>query len=70
MCVAVPGKIISIGPPSTALIPAKVEFPDRTLDVNLVMLSEAAVGDHVIVHSGYAIRLTSGPVDGSSLGPE
>ena len=58
MCVAVPGRIISIGQPSTALIPAEVVFPDRTLEVNLVMLPEANVGDHVIVHSGYAIRIT------------
>jgi hydrogenase expression/formation protein HypC len=61
MCVAAPGKIISIGQPSTALIPAEVVFPDRTLEVNLVMLPEASVGDHVIVHSGYAIRITEAP---------
>jgi hydrogenase expression/formation protein HypC len=64
MCVAVPGKIISIGQPSTALIPAEVVFRDRTLEVNLVMLPEASVGDHVIVHSGYAIRVTESPNGG------
>ena len=58
MCVAIPGKIISIGEPSTALVPAQVAFPDRTLEVNLVMRPGATVGDHVIVHSGYAIRIT------------
>ena len=61
MCVAVPCKIISIGEPSTALVPATVAFGDRTMEVNLVTLPDASVGDHVIVHSGYAIRLTASP---------
>ena len=63
MCVAVPGRVVSIGEASTALIPAKVAFPDRTTEVNLVMLPEAAVGDHVVVHSGYAVRLTTPPIE-------
>jgi hydrogenase maturation factor len=62
MCVAVSGKIISIGEPSTALVPAEVAFPDRTLDVNLIMVPDAVVGDRVIVHSGYAIRVAREPI--------
>lgn len=57
MCVAVPGRITSIGEAAPGLLPAQVEFPDRTMTVNLVMLPEARVGDHVITHSGYAIRV-------------
>ena len=57
MCVAIPGRVVSIGEPTPALVPAEVEFPGRTMTVNLVMVPEAAVGDHVIVHSGYAIRV-------------
>ncbi len=63
MCVAVPGKIIAIGEPSTALVPGEVVFPDRTLDVNLIMVPEAVVGDNVIVHSGYAIRVAREPIE-------
>ena len=59
MCIAVPGRITSIGDPSTAMIPGEIVFPDRHLTVNLVMLPEARVGDHVVVHSGYAIRIVS-----------
>lgn len=71
MCVAVPGRIVSIGEASTALIPAEVAFPDRTSSVNLVMLPEAAIGDHIIVHSGYAIRLTNAPPEhGTPTEPE
>jgi hydrogenase assembly chaperone HypC/HupF len=57
MCVAVPGRVTSIGEATPGLLPAEVEFPDRTTTVNLVMLPEARVGDRVITHSGYAIRI-------------
>ena len=63
MCIAVPGRIISIGEPSTALVPAEVVFPDRMLEVNLIMVPEAVVGDNVIVHSGYAVRISRVPIE-------
>lgn len=56
MCVAMPGKVISIDTPSTGAVWSQVEFGDRILKVNLVMLPDVDVGDHVLVHSGYAIR--------------
>jgi hydrogenase expression/formation protein HypC len=59
MCIAVPGRIVSIGEPSVAMVPGDVAFPDRDLTVNLVMVPDARVGDHVVVHSGYAIRIVS-----------
>jgi hydrogenase expression/formation protein HypC len=59
MCIAVPGRIVSIGEASVAMVPGDVVFPDRDLTVNLVMVPDARVGDHVVVHSGYAIRIVS-----------
>ena len=59
MCIAVPGRVTSIGKPSVAMVPGEVTFPDRSLSVNLVMVPEVTVGDHVVVHSGYAIRIVS-----------
>lgn len=59
MCIAVPGRVTAIGEASTAMVPGDVTFPDRDLTVNLVMIPDVAVGDHVIVHSGYAIRIVS-----------
>ena len=59
MCIAVPGQIVSIGEASVAMVPGDVVFPDRDLTVNLVMVPDARVGDHVVVHSGYAIRIVS-----------
>jgi hydrogenase expression/formation protein HypC len=56
MCVVMPGKVISIDAPSTGAVWSQVEFGDRVLKVNLVMLPDVDIGDHVLVHSGYAIR--------------
>ncbi len=66
MCVAVPGRIVEIGERSPASVPARVDFGDRTLDIDLVMLPDAEPGDWIIAHSGYAIRATAEPSGGSS----
>jgi hydrogenase expression/formation protein HypC len=57
MCLALPGRIEWIGRGSTSSIPGTVSFGEQTREVDLVMVPEALVGDHVIVHSGYAIRI-------------
>ena len=59
MCVAMPGRVTAIGLPSTGMVPGVVEFPERTDSINLLMVPEATVGDYVVVHSGYAIRVVS-----------
>lgn len=59
MCIAVPGRVTAIGEASTAMVPGEVTFPDRDLTVNLLMVPDVVVGDHVVVHSGYAIRIVS-----------
>ncbi|MDI6845135.1 MAG: HypC/HybG/HupF family hydrogenase formation chaperone [Candidatus Saccharicenans sp.] len=51
MCLAVPGKIISIEPNGTG----KVDYMGTTVVANLSLLPEAKVGDWVIVHAGFAI---------------
>jgi len=57
MCVAVPGRITWIGESTAASTPARVESGDVTRDIDLVMVSEAVVGDYVVVHAGYAINV-------------
>jgi hydrogenase expression/formation protein HypC len=57
MCLALPGRIVAIGERSAGSVPGRVTFGEQTREVDLVMVSEAVVGDHVIVHSGYAIRV-------------
>jgi len=57
MCVAVPGRVEWIGSTSDASIPGRVNTGDASHEVNLVMVPQAGVGDYVIAHSGYAIRV-------------
>ncbi len=58
MCLAIPGKIISIQhTPDQLLRLAKVSFGGITRDTNLGLLPEAEVGDYVLVHVGVAISV-------------
>ncbi len=60
MCVAMPGRVISIGTAIPGAVMGVVEFGDRTLEINLMMLPDIEIGDHILVHSGFAIRRVSG----------
>lgn len=55
MCLAVPGKILSIGEPEGLWRTGRVSFGGIVKDVNLAYVPEAAIGDYVIVHVGFAI---------------
>ncbi|MGB9835777.1 MAG: HypC/HybG/HupF family hydrogenase formation chaperone [Candidatus Saccharicenans sp.] len=51
MCLAVPGKVISIEGDGTG----KVDYMGSVVLANLSLLPEVKVGDWVIVHAGFAI---------------
>jgi len=55
MCLAVPGKIISITGSDSLLRCGRVNFGGIVKEVNLGYVPEAKVGDYVIVHVGFAI---------------
>jgi hydrogenase expression/formation protein HypC len=55
MCLAVPGKILSIAGDDPLLRSGRVSFGGIVKDVNLAYTPEAGVGDYVIVHVGFAI---------------
>jgi hydrogenase expression/formation protein HypC len=55
MCLAIPGRITSIGSGEALSRMGKVDFGGIQKDVNLVYVPEAKVGDYVIVHVGFAI---------------
>ncbi len=55
MCLAVPGKLVSITGDDPLQRAGKVSFGGILKDVNLACLPEAQVGDYVIVHVGMAI---------------
>ena len=55
MCLAVPGRILSIEGDDPLLRAGKVDFAGVVKRVNLAYVPEAAVGDYVLVHVGFAI---------------
>ncbi len=56
MCLAVPGKIISIDESNPDLKMAKVDFGGITKDVCIQWLDEIKIGDYVLVHVGFALN--------------
>ena len=55
MCLAVPGRIISIEGDDPLLRSGKVDFAGAVKVVNLAYVPDARVGDFVLVHVGFAI---------------
>ncbi len=55
MCLAVPGKIISIEGDDPLLRSGKVDFAGAVKHINLAYVPEARIGDYVLVHVGFAI---------------
>jgi hydrogenase expression/formation protein HypC len=55
MCLAVPGKVISISGDEPLSRTAKVNFGGILKEVSLACVPEAVVGDYVIVHVGFAL---------------
>jgi len=58
MCLAVPGKLLSIeGPDDPLLRSGRVDFSGIVKQINLAYVPEAKIGDYVLVHVGFAISI-------------
>ena len=57
MCLAVPGKIVSIEDDDPILRTGRVNFGGVVKEVNLSYVPEATVNDYVIVHVGFALSV-------------
>jgi hydrogenase expression/formation protein HypC len=57
VCLAVPGRIERIDLAGTLLPAGQVNFGGVRKQVNLAYVPEAAVGDYVLVHVGFAIAV-------------
>jgi hydrogenase expression/formation protein HypC len=55
MCLAVPGRILTIEGSDPVLRAGRVDFAGIVKRVNLSYVPDAAVGDYVLVHVGFAI---------------
>ncbi|HNQ89950.1 MAG TPA: HypC/HybG/HupF family hydrogenase formation chaperone [Verrucomicrobiota bacterium] len=57
MCLAVPGKLLSVTGGEDLDRTGKVSFGGVVKEVSLACLPEAKVGDYVIVHVGFALSV-------------
>ena len=55
MCLAVPGKVLSVYRNPSSLTVGTVSFGGITKDVCLACVPDVEIGDHVLVHAGFAI---------------
>ncbi len=55
MCLAIPGKILSIEGTDPVLRSARIDFGGIVKQVHLACVPEAQVNDYVLVHAGLAI---------------
>jgi len=56
MCLAVPGKVVSVLGDDPILRTGMVEFGGIRKEVNLSFVPEADIGDYVLVHVGFALN--------------
>jgi hydrogenase expression/formation protein HypC len=57
MCLAVPGKIVSIEVADSTFRSGRVDFAGIVKNVNLSYVPEAVIGDYVVVHVGFALSI-------------
>ena len=54
MCLAMPGKIVSIEDPERGI--ATIDFQGVKRETNLSLIEDPKIGDYVLVHVGFAIQ--------------
>lgn len=57
MCLATPGKIVSIQNDDPLMPTGKVSFGGVLKEVSLAYVPQAKIGDYVIVHVGFALSI-------------
>lgn len=57
MCLAVPGQILSVSGDDPLCRTGRVDFGGVVKEINLAYVPDAGVGDHVLVHVGFAISV-------------
>lgn len=57
MCLAVPGRILSVAGADPLLRTGRVDFGGVVKEIQLACVPDAVPGDHVLVHVGFAITV-------------
>ena len=55
MCLAVPGKLLSLSDDEPILRTGTVKFGGITKEINLALVPDVSEGDYLLVHAGVAI---------------
>jgi len=55
MCLAVPGKIISIDESNPEMKIARVKFGDAEREISIQWLEDVRIGDYILAHVGTAL---------------
>ena len=57
MCLAIPGKILSMSGDEPLMRTARVDFGGIVKEINVAYTPEARLGDYVLVHVGFALTV-------------
>ena len=57
MCLAIPGKILSISGDSPVEQTGIIQFGSITKEASIALVPDATIGDYVLVHAGIAISI-------------
>ena len=57
MCLAIPGKILTISDDDPLLRTGRVSFGGIVKEVSLAYVPEATIGNYVVVHVGFALSI-------------
>jgi hydrogenase expression/formation protein HypC len=57
MCLAVPGKVVSMAGDDPLLRTGKIDFGGVFKEASLAYVPEVQLGDYVIVHAGFALSI-------------
>ena len=61
MCLAIPGRIIEIIDGEGLERRARIDIGGEEREVSLGMVPDARIGDHLVSHSGFALRVVPAP---------
>ena len=57
MCLAVPGRILSVAGEDPLMRVGRVDFGGIVKEINLAFVPEARIDDYVLVHVGFALTV-------------
>ncbi len=57
MCLAIPGRVLSMTGDDPLMRLGRVDFGGIVKEINLAYVPEVALGDYVLVHVGFAISV-------------